>query len=122
MNYEQALDTAELADKEVLVLPDDIDNERKKKLEAKVEEYKTRLQRYSAEGADVQSAKYQDAIVKMVLLGKLLDGGKISKREVYDQVLGDLGYVNQHRLDMAFEVIQDYISSGGVNTQGGTGF
>lgn len=121
MSYEQSPDAIDHIDPNLIRLPDNLDAVTLKKLESKAQEYADRVTRYDAEGADKKSTKYIDSMYKMLIMQSLLRDKSVKIEDIRDQVMSDLGEVNEYRLDSAFNVIQDYVLSGGANTHGGTG-
>lgn len=101
---------------ETLILP--TDPKRIEQLRAKSKEYHARLDTYAE--ARTPAAAW-GTICKIAVLDTLLEKGRIEFDEVMQLVLKQ-NSAAVAKLDSAFNVIEDYCLTGGLNVSGGTGF
>lgn len=91
------------------------DPELKKKLQRKLEEYKTRLN-------DRDQEVVQDARQKIIILSAVLKKGSVSIGDIKKQTLKELDHIDDEEFDVDVWVINEYCTKGGRGrTRGGTG-
>ena len=84
------------------------------RLAKKLEEYESRLEKAT------DSKHYIDSLYKTAICRALIDGGYASKQEVKNKLEREYGPVDQ-TFDNAWNVILDYVTTGGRVNRGGTG-
>ncbi len=102
----------------------------RQRLEEKCLEYDRRRARYVSEhqvdgyGVLIGDDKtLLDAHYKLALFGALLDDGVVRTSEIYRKMKKTFhGYIDDLMFHNAVQVLSDYLSTGGSNTSGGSGF
>lgn len=98
----------------VIILPEDPN--RRRQLEAKLEEYKGRLD------SDRHPGLQMRGICKKMILERLLRDGQVKTWDFSLELEKTYGpYFDLCDFDMACAVIKDYCETGGANARGGTG-
>lgn len=96
--------------------------ERKGQLEAKLSEYRGRLDERPTMHPELQLIRHSDAMYKITVLERLLKDGRISTWELSREMAKKLGSEFDARLfNRACAVISDYNQTGGANLSSGTG-
>lgn len=116
------------AKKRVFRLPDE--EAIRRRLEEKCQEYDRRRQRYirkhQVDGYGVligNDTRLLDAHYKLALFGALLDEGIVRTTDIYARLKRTFhGYIDDIMFHNAVQVLSDYLSTGGTNTSGGSGF
>lgn len=123
MNHENMEGMGERA--EVLVLPES--PELRKRLEAKLIEYKQRREDLNKEDKSYWSPEkirryYKDVDYKIALLDAVLQEGRVDINGQANQLIAAEGDdFSMRAFENAKGVIEDYLKSGGSNLHGGTG-
>lgn len=97
-------------------LPTDVD--RVEQLKAKLAEYCARLEADRKSGSKMIS----DTTSKIIVLEALLKDGQVDLHAILQDAKTKEAGIAERFIRNAFEVIEDYCTSGGLNVSHGTGF
>lgn len=100
-------------------LPDD--EQRLLALHEKLVEYEGRYPDKPYQAPDAPNAPRPIDRYKEIVLGRLLVEGEVSSRELMSGLSGEPDF-DPGELEEAIRVIEDYVTTGGENNVGGTGF
>lgn len=93
------------------------------KLREKLSDYELRLKEKAEaiekEGVPDFVMSYFLTDYKIRIIEKLLSGGGVDKEDVADIIEHEDGWIHKKAFDKAFDVIDDYVNTGGVNLIGG---
>jgi hypothetical protein len=94
----------------------------KRALEAKLKEYEERLAGFKETPlTNTSSIRQLDSVYKIEVVKKLLNKGEVDTDNLAKELKEKYGFLNNRYFESAF-VIEDYCTTGGKNTWGGTGF
>jgi len=84
-------------------------------LAAKLEEYKSRYQKYMAPEGQL------DTIYKIAITQELVETGEAKKEELRQALIAQHGHIDKTLFESAWYVLYDYITTAGRTVIGGTG-
>jgi hypothetical protein len=104
--------------------------EMQQRLREKLEEYRKRIEKFKKSYQSKKlgvvldwNSNLLDAAYKAEIVEALLEQGDIEIRKIHDRIADEFdGYISEEVFGNAVSVINDYISSGGIHTEGGSGF
>ena len=105
-----------------LILPNDPAT--KEKLEGKLNDYKKRIGESIKQNPGIapEAIFCTDAGYKAAIVERLFDKGLVNLSEFAKELKRKYGFINTEDYNNAAGVIDDYCTTGGKNTTGGTGF
>lgn len=93
-----------------------------KALDAKLVEYKKRLDEQVENNPYQPPEFFTDTIYKIYILESLIDNGEVKMYNLSKEINDKYGYLDVDDYYNAYSVIEDYAKTGGKNNSGGTGF